>query len=96
MATQRYFAHRVFKINGGDQMTIVGEGKFRYEVDQDWLRNKPAFWELGQCADVGVDSKDRIWLFSRSKHPVTCWTPDGEFIGSVSYTHLTLPTICSV
>ena len=63
-------------------MTIVGEGKFRYEIDQDWLRNKPAFWELGQCADVGVDSKERIWLFSRSKHPVTCWTTDGKFIGS--------------
>jgi|TARA_B100000959_G_scaffold59100_1_gene62005 DNA-binding beta-propeller fold protein YncE len=63
-------------------MTIVGEGKFRYEVDRDWLRNKPAFWELGQCADVGVDSNDRIWLFSRSKHPVTCWTTDGQFIGS--------------
>ncbi len=63
-------------------MTIVGEGKFQYEVDRDWLRNKPAFWELGQCADVGVDSKDRIWLFSRSKHPVTCWSADGQFIGS--------------
>ena len=63
-------------------MTIVGEGKFQYEVDRDWLRHKPAFWELGQCADVGVDSSDRIWLFSRSKHPVTCWTTDGYFIGS--------------
>jgi DNA-binding beta-propeller fold protein YncE len=23
-----------------------------------------------------------VWLFSRSKHPVTCWTADGHFIGS--------------
>jgi len=63
-------------------MTTVGEGKYTYEVDRDWLRHKPAFWELGQCADVGVDSQDRVWLFSRSKHPVTCWTADGKFIGS--------------
>jgi len=63
-------------------MTIVGEGKFQYEVDRDWLRHKPAFWELGQCADVGVDSQDRVWLFSRSNNPVSCWTTDGEFIGS--------------
>lgn len=63
-------------------MTTVGEGKYTYEVDRNWLRHKPAFWELGQCADVGVDSQDRVWLFSRSKHPVTCWTADGKFIGS--------------
>jgi len=63
-------------------MTTVGEGKFQYEVDRDWLRHKPAFWELGACADVGVDSQDRVWLFSRSKHPVTCWTTEGQFIGS--------------
>jgi sugar lactone lactonase YvrE len=64
-------------------MTTVGDGDHRYEVDRDWLlRNVPAFWDLGQCADVAVDSKDRVWLFSRSKHPVTCWTTDGKFIGS--------------
>mgnify|MGYP001333421072 CR=1 FL=1 len=61
----------------------VGESKFQYEVDRDWLRHKPAFWELGQCADVGVDSQDRVWLFSRSKHPVSCWTTEGQFIGNV-------------
>jgi len=63
-------------------MTTVGEGKYRYEVDTEWLRHKPAFWELGQCADVAVDSQDRVWLFSRSKHPVSCWTSEGRFIGS--------------
>ena len=59
-------------------MTQVGEGKFKYEVDQNWLRYKPKFWELGQIADVAIDSKDRVWLFSRSKHPITCWEKDGK------------------
>lgn len=64
-------------------MTIVGEGDFKYEVDRDWLlRNVPRHWDLGQCADVAVDSKDDVWVFSRSKNPVTCWTTDGKFIGS--------------
>tara|TARA_B100000427_G_C15463762_1_gene575272 strand:- start:52 stop:960 length:909 start_codon:yes stop_codon:yes gene_type:complete len=63
-------------------MAKVGEGKFKYEVDQNWLRYKPKFWELGQIADVALDSKDRVWLFSRSKHPITCWEKDGKFIGS--------------
>ena len=64
-------------------MTTVGDGDFKYEVNRDWLlRNVPRYWDLGQCADVAVDSEDIVWLFSRSEHPVTCWTTDGEFVGS--------------
>lgn len=64
-------------------MTTVGDGKFKYEVDRDWLlRGVPKYWDLGQCADVAVDSEDIVWVFSRSKHPVTAWTTDGEFVGS--------------
>ena len=63
-------------------MKLVGNGKYKYEVDRDWLRKKPKFWNLGQCADVGIDSHDNVWLFSRSKHPITYWTNDGDFIGS--------------
>ena len=63
-------------------MTVVGDGINRYEVDRDWLRKKPEFWDMGQCADVAVDSHDRLWLFSRSNNPVTCWDVDGNFIGS--------------
>ncbi len=64
-------------------MTTVGDGDFRYEVDRVWLlRNVPRYWDLGQCADVAVDSEDIVWVFSRSDHPVTCWTTDGEFVGS--------------
>jgi DNA-binding beta-propeller fold protein YncE len=64
-------------------MTTVGDGDFKYEVDRDWLlRNTPRYWDLGQCADVAVDSTDTVWVFSRSEHPVTAWTTDGEFVGS--------------
>lgn len=64
-------------------MTIVGDGDFKYEVDRDWLlRNVPKYWDLGQCADVAVDSDDIVWVFSRSKHPVSAWTTEGEFVGS--------------
>lgn len=64
-------------------MTTVGEGKYRYEVDREWLlRSVPKWWNLGECADVACDAQDRVWVFSRSEHPVTCWTPEGKFIGS--------------
>ncbi|MEX0762213.1 MAG: peptidyl-alpha-hydroxyglycine alpha-amidating lyase family protein [Dehalococcoidia bacterium] len=63
-------------------MAIVGEGDFRYEVDTSWPKKIPEYWTLGLCSDVAVDSQDRVWVYSRGKHPVTIWTADGEFIGS--------------
>ena len=35
-------------------MTTVGEGEFRYELDEMWP-NVPEGWELGLCSDVAVD-----------------------------------------
>ena len=46
------------------KMTVVGDGINRYEVDRDWLRKKPEFWSMGECADVAVDSHDRLWPVS--------------------------------
>lgn len=62
-------------------MTTVGDGDFRYEVVTDWP-NMPEWWSFGLASDVAVDSKDRVWVFSRGEHPVTCWSKDGDFIGS--------------
>lgn len=62
-------------------MTIVGDGDFRYEVVTDWPQ-MPEWWSFGLASDVAVDSKDRVWVFSRGKHPVTAWSKDGAFIGS--------------
>jgi DNA-binding beta-propeller fold protein YncE len=61
--------------------TIVGTGDHKYELDDSWPK-MPDFWEFTLCSDVAVDSQDRVWVFSRGKHPVTAWTRDGDFIGS--------------
>ena len=60
---------------------IVGYGDFRYEMATDWPK-MPEFWEFTLCSDVAVDSRDRIWVFSRGKHPVSTWSEDGDFVGS--------------
>ena len=60
---------------------IVGYGDFRYEMATDWPK-MPEFWEFTLCSDVAVDSRDRIWVFSRGKHPVSTWSADGDFVGS--------------
>jgi DNA-binding beta-propeller fold protein YncE len=61
--------------------SLVGTGDFRYEMDDSWPR-MPESWEFTLCSDVAVDSKDRVWVFSRGKHPVSIWSADGTFIGS--------------
>jgi hypothetical protein len=49
--------------------TIVGNGKHRYEVDDDWQK-LPADWTIPVAA-VTVDSRDRVYCFSRSpEHPI--------------------------
>jgi DNA-binding beta-propeller fold protein YncE len=64
---------------------IVGDGKFKYELDENWPKSIPEYWNLGQCADVDIDKNDDVWVFSRGLHPVTKWSNDGNFIGSWGY-----------
>ena len=65
---------------------IVGDGKFKFELDQNWPISIPEYWTLGQCADIDIDSDDNAWVFSRGKHPVTKWSNDGKFLGCLLYT----------
>jgi len=64
---------------------IVGDGKFKYELDENWPKSIPEYWNLGQCADVDIDKNDDVWVFSRGLHPVTKWSNNGNFIGSWGY-----------
>jgi DNA-binding beta-propeller fold protein YncE len=59
----------------------VGSGQFRYEVSVPW-EQLPAGWKFGEVAGVATDSKDRVYVFSRSEHPVTVFERDGRFIRS--------------
>ena len=64
---------------------IVGDGDFKYELDKNWPKSIPEYWNLGQCADIDIDKNDDVWVFSRGLHPVTKWSNDGNFIGSWGY-----------
>jgi streptogramin lyase len=59
---------------------IVGEGKYRFELVADWVK-PPAGWTIGQTGIV-TDSKDRVYLFNRSDHPMQVFDPDGNFLES--------------
>jgi WD40 repeat protein len=58
---------------------IVGEGSFRYELVQGWSK-MPASWDIGDVPDVAVDSHDRVYVFTRSEHPVVVMDRDGNVL----------------
>lgn len=62
-------------------MVQLGSDDLIYEVDVDWLK-LPDGWNLHEVADVVVDTQDRVYLFSRSEHPVTVFDREGRFLYS--------------
>ena len=62
----------VLAINGcnqGDSIPSVSSG---FRVDASWPR-KPARIAWGQMSGVAVDSKDRVWIFTRSTPAVQAY-----------------------
>jgi DNA-binding beta-propeller fold protein YncE len=60
---------------------IVGTGDFTYEVAEGW-GSFPEGWKLGWIAAVAVDSRDRVYLYNRSEHPLVVLDRDGSFSSS--------------
>ncbi len=63
-------------------MKLVGSGAFTYEVQEGWAR-LPAGWKLGWIAAVAVDSQDRVYVYSRSEHPLIVFDREGNFLASL-------------
>ena len=60
---------------------ILQDGAHRYEVIENWGK-LPDGWSFNEVAAVGVDSKDQVYVFSRSAHPMTVFDRDGNFLRS--------------
>ena len=60
---------------------IVGQGDYRYEVVPHWAKF-PADWNIGWISAVAADSMDRVFLYSRSGHPVVVLDADGNFLST--------------
>jgi hypothetical protein len=57
----------------------VGSGKFRYELAEGW-EQLPKGWRHGDVTSVVTDAEDRVYVFSRSEHPVIVYDRDGRFL----------------
>lgn len=62
-------------------MTQYGSEAFLYAEISGWAQ-LPDGWELGEVVDIAVDNQDRVYIFSRGKHPVMVFESDGRFIKS--------------
>jgi sugar lactone lactonase YvrE len=60
---------------------IFGSGKYTYKVAQGWAR-LPQGWEWGIIPAVACDSQDRVFVGSRSSHPLLVFDREGNFLDS--------------
>lgn len=58
---------------------VFGQGTHQYTVQEDWW-TLPEGWEFGWIPAVAVDSQDRVYVYSRSEHPMVVFDRDGTFI----------------
>jgi DNA-binding beta-propeller fold protein YncE len=59
----------------------VGSGDFAYRVQPGWGQ-LPDGWDYGDVGGVGIDAKDRVYVFNRGGHPMIVLDRDGNFLGS--------------
>ena len=62
-------------------VTTVGTGTYVYEVAEGW-GELPDGWSFKEVAAVGVDSKDRVYVFNRGEHPMIVFDREGRFLQS--------------
>jgi DNA-binding beta-propeller fold protein YncE len=57
----------------------LGSGEWSFEVNESWAKI-PDEIVLGDCAAVGVDSKDNVYAFNRGDHPIAVFDKDGNLL----------------
>ena len=69
-------------------MTVtLGSGEWTFEVEESWAK-LPDEIVLGDCAAVGVDSKDNIYAFNRGEHPIAVFDNKGNLLAHLGRRHL--------
>lgn len=60
---------------------VVSSGQFRYRAVANWAR-WPKDWQISEVAAVATDAADRVFVFSRSDHPVAVFDSSGHLLSS--------------
>ncbi len=56
-----------------------GSGAHRFTYAAGWLKTPPG-WTWGWIPAIACDSRDRVFVYSRSAHPLAVFDRDGNFI----------------
>ena len=56
-----------------------GSGDYIYDFQENWW-TLPDGWTFGWIPAVACDSQDRVYVYSRSEHPLVIFDRDGNFI----------------
>jgi len=57
----------------------LGTGEWSFQVEENWAKI-PDEIVLGDCAAVGVDSKDNVYAFNRGDHPIAAFDNAGNLL----------------
>ena len=57
----------------------VGAGAYRFKPILDWPKLPPG-WSFVDVVGVGVDSRDRVYVFNRGEHPLCVFDRDGVLV----------------
>lgn len=60
---------------------VFGSGKYSYKLVEGWGQ-LPEGWEWGWIPAVACDSQDRVFVYSRSEHPLVVFDREGNFLDS--------------
>jgi sugar lactone lactonase YvrE len=60
---------------------LFGAGNYSYTLAESWLKTPPG-WTWGWIPGVACDSHDRVYLYSRSQHPLAIFDRDGNFLAT--------------
>jgi len=60
---------------------IIDAGERQYELVEGWGELPPG-WEWGQVGAVGVDSQDRVHVFTRTDHPYMIFDRAGGLVNA--------------
>jgi streptogramin lyase len=58
-----------------------GSGAHTYDVAEGWGKLPPG-WRFGWVPAVATDSQDRVYIYSRSEHPMVVFDREGRFLAS--------------
>lgn len=59
----------------------LGEGDYKYELVEGWAK-LPEGWVFSLVSDAAIDSRGRIYAFTRGKHPIVVFDKEGNFVTS--------------